>query len=321
MNRSHYFDYIEEQLSTLSTRIESRGKLNILDLHLHSENFYMHFINKLFGWQLENMNAFEHNIEAIDLKDSKRKIVAQVSATATKQKIESALGKDLSSYVGFCFKFISISKDAGDLREKTYKNPHKLAFTPPTDIYDKKSILSKILALDIESQYNFYDFIKKELGKTADPTKVETNLAKVINILAAEDWSVFTGEYQTKLFEIDRKIDHNNLGASKDLVRDYAAHHHRVDQIYQAFNKQGVNKSNSVLESIRNMYLRSADMLSNDALFFNVIGQVRQRVEDSANYIPLAFEELEMCINILVVDAFIRCKIFVNPEGYVYATT
>jgi len=31
--------------------------------------------------------------------------------------------------------------------------------------------------------------------------------------------------------------------------------------------------------------------------------------------------ELELCINILIVDAFIRCKIFENPERYNYAIT
>ena len=37
-------------------------------------------------------------------------------------------------------------------------------------------------------------------------------------------------------------------------------------------------------------------------------------IEESANYKKLPFEELEMCVDILVVDAFMRCKIFENPE-------
>ena len=40
---SGYFDYIEDLLSVLAFRVERRGKLNILDLHLHSENFYRDF--------------------------------------------------------------------------------------------------------------------------------------------------------------------------------------------------------------------------------------------------------------------------------------
>jgi hypothetical protein len=28
-----------------------------------------------------------------------------------------------------------------------------------------------------------------------------------------------------------------------------------------------------------------------------------------------------LCVNILVVDAFVRCKIFENPDSYNYAST
>ncbi len=69
MNRTQYFNYIEEKVNTLAYRISLKGKLNILDLHNHSENFYLEFINKLYGYQLVNMNTVKQNVEAIDLID------------------------------------------------------------------------------------------------------------------------------------------------------------------------------------------------------------------------------------------------------------
>lgn len=98
MNRSHYFNYIEDRLTHLACKIEVRGKLNILDLNLHSENFYLHFFNKLFNWQLINLNSVAQNVEAIDLIDHTNQIIIQVSSTSTKAKIEAALKKDLSAY-------------------------------------------------------------------------------------------------------------------------------------------------------------------------------------------------------------------------------
>ncbi len=106
MNRQRYFNFIEEKLNLLAFRIERRGGLNILDLHLHSENFYLHLFNLLFDWDLENLNAEKKNAAGIDLVDATNKIIVQVSATATKQKIESALAKDLSNYKGYAFKFM-----------------------------------------------------------------------------------------------------------------------------------------------------------------------------------------------------------------------
>jgi len=98
-------------------------------------------------------------------------------------------------------------------------------------------------------------------------------------------------------------------------------HHTRVDKIYDEFNKLGVNKSKSVLSSIRSEYLKNKTTISDDDLFFMIIELVIEKIKGSANYKPIPYEELELCVKILIVDAFIRCKIFENPEGYLYVTS
>lgn len=314
MNRSYYYNYIEERLSNLATKIERRGKLNLLELHQHSENFYRDLFNELYPWELHNLNVIKPNAEAIDLIDHKNKIVIQVSATATKEKIESALTKDLSAFAGYTFKFILISKDAKALRSKNFLNPHELSFNPDSDIYDMTSILKVICGLGIDDQRRIYDFIKKELGTEADPQKLESNLAAIINILAKGDLSLDASTYETIPYAIDKKIEYNNLDAARSIVDDYYIHHGRVDKIYSEFDKLGVNKSTSVLDSIRRDYFAHKARFSDDDLFFKVIECVVDRIQKSANYKPLAYEELELCVNILIVDAFIRCKIFKNPE-------
>lgn len=138
MDRLNAFNYIEGKLSILRYRIETRGVLNLLDLHLHMETFYLNFCNELFGWQLVNLNTSSQNAVAIDLIDHSNKIMIQVSATATKQKVESALASVPENLSGYRFKFISISKDASSLRNKKFENPNSLQFDPLTDILDKK---------------------------------------------------------------------------------------------------------------------------------------------------------------------------------------
>ncbi len=56
-------------------------------------------------------------------------------------------------------------------------------------------------------------------------------------------------------------------------------------------------------------------------LFFSIIDNIIELIKNSKNYIEIPYEELEMCVSVLVVDAFIRCKIFKNPEGYNYVVT
>jgi len=165
MLRSKYFNFIEEKINILAYRINSRGRLNILDFHNHSESFYLHLINLLFDWNTSNENENKQNVEAIDLIDHTNELVIQISATNTKEKIESSLAKNLiKKYKHYTFKFISISNDADNLRTKIYKNPHLINFNPANDIIDKNLIFKKILGFDPDKQKKINDLIRKELG-------------------------------------------------------------------------------------------------------------------------------------------------------------
>jgi len=324
MNRPNYFNVIEERLNLLALRINSRGKLNILDFHGHSENFYQFLLNEVNDWSVTNENNFKQNVEAIDLIDHTNKFVLQVSSTASKTKIESSLSKDsIKTYKenGYSFKFVSIARDADELRKGTFKNPHGISFNPSTDIIDKNSILSKIRGFHITDQVRIYNFVKMELVMEIDPMKLESNLATVINILSKEDWDKKEQVAEINSFEIERKILHNKLDSAQYIINDYSVHYGRVDKIYTVFDSQGSNKSSSVLSTIRQEYLKIKGILSDDQLFFEVISKVQEKVLNSSNYTSIPFDELELCINILVVDAFIRCKIFENPHNYNYATT
>ena len=67
MNRSNYFNYIEEKINILSYRIKSRGKINLLDLNIYSETFFAELMNHLLGYELKNINVIKQNTEGIDL--------------------------------------------------------------------------------------------------------------------------------------------------------------------------------------------------------------------------------------------------------------
>nr|VFK47350.1 MAG: hypothetical protein BECKTC1821D_GA0114238_104514 [Candidatus Kentron sp. TC] len=319
MNRRKYFDFIEEKLNLLAVRIERRGGLNLLDLNLHSENFYRDFLNLLFDWKLRNLNAERKNASGVDLIDTNNRIVAQVSATATKQKIESALANVPSEYKSYAFKFLSISKDATDLRGKSFSNPHGPAFSPREDIFDVQSLLNFISDLDTERLVRVDAFLKKELKSEPDPEKIASNLATIIELLSKEDWREGATDFETAPYDIEAKISYNELHEASSIIEDYKIHHARIDKIYSEFDEQGANKSLSILGRIRKYYVDLGVEDPPDRRFLMVVDEVTREIRASANYNPISEEELGLCVEILVVDAFIRCKIFKNPSGYAYA--
>jgi hypothetical protein len=236
MNRIAYFNYIEEKLGTLAYRINLKGKLNILDLHVHSENFYFNLLNCVYGWDLKNLNAVKQNVEAIDLIDDTNKFILQVSATNTKQKVESTLKKELfKKYPDYTFKFVSISKEGNDLKSNIFENPHNVIFNPINDVIDNRSILDQILSLNVTDQKKIYNFIKEELGGEIDMVRLDSNLATIINLLSQEQ---LTPDNNLKLdaFEIERKINYNALITSKEIIQDYIVFNYQLSNSPYAAN-------------------------------------------------------------------------------------
>lgn len=318
MNRSNYFNYIEEKLAVLVLRISQRSKLNILDLNIYSENFFADLFNIVFNYKLVNMNAMKQNVGGIDLVDSTNKIVAQVSSTSTKQKIENSLSKDIFlEYTGYRFKFISITEDASELKKLRYKNPHNVLFDPLDDIIDTSTLLRIVLNKSIDDQKLIFEFIKKEMGNEIDIVRMDSNLASIINILSHELLADIAEQPETNSFEIEKKINFNELKKVKMIIDDYKIYYHKLDQKYKEFDRQGANKSFTVLQTIRKQYcILKEEIEDKDIIFLKVMDKIMDIVKLSKNYVELSYEELETYIGILVVDAFVRCRIFENPEGY-----
>lgn len=316
MNRSHYFDYVEERLSGLAVRIRVRGRVNVLNLNVHAENFYVHLFNELFGLSLINANAHDQNATAVDLIDTSNRIIIQVSSTATKQKIESALSKDLSAYAGYRFKFIPIVDDASGLRKLTYAVPAGITFTPKTDVHDVTSLVRMAAAMEIDDLKRVFDLVKKELGEEFGSERLETNLAEIVNILSNEDLSEEPQSIQVDSFEVGRKITFNGLDSLGSLIQGYAVHYSRLDGIYTEFDLRGVNKSASVLSSINSEYLKCQTTETGADLFFSIIRNIVEKIRSSSNFNRIPLDELELATTILIVDAFIRCKVFKNPNSY-----
>ena len=156
--------------------------------------------------------------------------------------------------------------------------------------------------------------ISKELGQTVDIVKLESNIAGIINILA-ENIDIASIPPETVPFAIEDKIDFNNLQGVQEIIDDYKIFYHKLDQIYSEFDKGGKNKSFSVLQEIRKQYIKLKNTeKSSEEIFYEIIDNLLTIIKNSRNYVEVPIEELQMCVDILVVDAFIRCKIFKNPE-------
>ena len=325
MNRDKYYSFIEERLNLLALRVKRNSSLNLQNMNIHCENFYAQLFNLILGYKFKNLNKDTQNVESIDLIDETNKIIAQVSATTTKRKIEKTLKKEsLKNYKGYSFIFVFISdKDAQNLRKQNFSNPSNIFFNPQQDIYDVSKLQGKILSLDIDRMKDIYNFVRKELKSDIDLKKIDSDLVRLINIISQENLDESSYRPTTSPFEIQKKIDFNGLGKIKKLILENAIYSKKLNEKYEEFDKQGVNKSRAILNVLKMTYHKLEQQYDDTLqLFYKIIEVTIDKVKsDLDEQTLISIEELELYIPIIVVDAFIKCKIFKNPEEYEYVAS
>ncbi len=317
------FNFIEEHLNLLRYRIDARASLNLQDLNVHAESFFMHFLNLLYGWNLTNLNTDKINSPGVDLLYKESKILIQVSSTATKRKIEDSLKKiDLNTYNGYNFKFLSLSKDADGLRDKTYNTSKGISFSPENDILDIKVILKLIKDLEPDKRHEMHEFVKKTLSFESAASSRMRAISRIIKMLASDGaLHDCNTTYDTTDFEIAEKISCNQLGDIESKIADIGVYIADVQKVYDQYDKEGVNKSRAVLHTLNNTYLRLKKKHVGPILMAMLADDVYNSLSGDETLKEFFEEDLRFYIDIILVDAFVRCKIFENPKRVNNGTT
>ena len=290
--------------------------MNLLDSNVLLEDVFKEILNITYGLKLQNANLIKQNIKAIDLIDCSSKTIIQVSSDNSKTKVQTSLDKiELPKYDGYTFKFVCISKGVSHLKKHHFNVPEGISFNAETDCYDDKRILKDVSAKDIDTIRKLASYLEESiLPATADERRPSV-ITYVINRLADEPLAEIAVNPDTKSFDLEPKIDFNSLKKWRDIISEYTVFSLLVDKIYRAYDEQGVNKSFAVLSSLHDLYLNLASELTGDALFDKLLESVYDIVNKDYEYNEsLTREELQMNIKIVLVDAFVKCKIFKKPE-------
>lgn len=307
---------ITSRLAYLSSEVRLSGSMNLLDSNVLLEDVFKEILNITYGLKLQNANLIKQNIKAIDLIDCSSKTIIQVSSDNSKTKVQTSLDKiELPKYEGYTFKFVCISKGVSHLKKYHFNVPEGISFNAEKDSYDDKRILKDVSEKDIDTKRNLASYLEKSiLPATADERRPSV-ITYVINRLADEPLAEIAVNPDTKSFDLEPKIDFNSLKKWRDIISEYTVFSLLVDKIYRAYDEQGENKSFAVLSSLHDLYLNLASELTGDALFDKLLESVYDIVnKDYECNESLTREELQVNIKIVLVDAFVRCKIFKKPE-------
>lgn len=320
MNRQIYIDFISHQLSSLAFEVSTRSKDNLLDINNRCEDFFCLLLNIIFDYKLTNANKLRQNFPGIDLIDTTKKIFIQVSSTCTKSKVDHSL-KEISLNIGdfddYRFRFLSISKDASDIRGKKYSVPDGLLFDSCKDIIDISSLIEDIYSIiDISKLEKIYQCCRDNLGYVPNLTRLESGLTSVIDILSNIDLSQDGYEPNLNVYDIDNKISANDLIVFRDVINDYKVYYNSVKHVYDEYDKNGKNKSLAVLRSLHRMYVEVEHKYHGDDIYENIrkqaINEVVLNIHNN-RVSDMSKEEIILYVDIILVHAFIECQIYKRP--------
>ena len=121
---------------------------------------------------------------------------------------------------------------------------------------------------------------------------------------------------------IEEKILYNNIITYKPIIEDFSIYQGKLNSIYEEIEKQGSSKKSFLLQNIKSLYLKekgkydSIEVIRNNAdlIFENIENEIWMIIESSSNLShSLPIESIKMGILIVMVDAFMRCKILEEP--------
>lgn len=148
-------------------------------------------------------------------------------------------------------------------------------------------------------------------------------LYKVINAIASANLEDDSVGPKIAPFDISDKIQYNNIKRNRCLIEEYAGYNGKIGSIYAELEKAGSFKKEKLLSNIRTIYLKvkgtyvldSTDYLTiiqekADDIMDDVEGQLLTLVEGSG----LSGEDMAFGVSVIMVDAFMRCKILEEPK-------
>ncbi len=157
-------------------------------------------------------------------------------------------------------------------------------------------------------------------GLTRNPSMLKNTINAISNlsledILESKDLNV----YSPKL-----KLKYNSVKINYSLIEDYKVYQGKINTLYDELERQGSIKKEKLLSNVNQIYAKIKGSyvldsespleiirLNADNIIDNVFDELYRQLENS-NFFE---EDIILGVRLILVDAFIRCKILEEPTG------
>ena len=202
ITRGHYIGEIVDSLTEISSKANMRASLGLTDLNVHLENFFRDILNRIYSYNLSNLNSSRSNEPGLDLGDVNAAIAYQITTVKTSQKVNETLEKitkeQQTNYTEFKILIIGSKQSSYTLKE----DAEQLGFTVG-DIIDLDHVCRDIMALKIEDLQSLYRYMKDNSAKIS----IEMDIPN-------ED-----GVYPVSILNFKERIPNPQIGTGEQLLQ------------------------------------------------------------------------------------------------------
>lgn len=185
LKREEYEKGIITALTEIELKIKNLNAAHFYDANTVAEDFYCGFLNRLYGYSLQNMNNIQANYPGIDLGSIKDGIAVQVTADGKRSKIADTIRTFINNeYYNDYSRLIVVIIGNKSRYTKPFDTGGLFSFDHAKDVLDVSDLINEVKSIkDTSIIANIYNYIVTEIGKLhsfdAFFTKIEKTKATV----------------------------------------------------------------------------------------------------------------------------------------------
>lgn len=148
-------------------------------------------------------------------------------------------------------------------------------------------------------------------------------LNNTINAISSLELGEIEEIESLNIFDPSEKIRFNDLKRNVSLIKEYKNYYHRINKLYDELEYEGSIKKEKLLRNIKLLYtevsgaytLDNDDIMTvirenSDNIFDDVYNALLSKINDSYFW----EEDVVFGVRLIMVDAFLRCKILEEPK-------
>lgn len=148
-------------------------------------------------------------------------------------------------------------------------------------------------------------------------------LKNAINAIAAISFDGSVVAESLKVINPKEKLSYNSVKTNFSLIQEYKVYHEKINTLYDELESQGSIKKEKLLNNIEQLYIRCKGKYvldseepiniirqNSDNIIDDIFDELYLQLENSNFY----DEDIVLGIRLIMVDAFIRCKILEEPK-------